>query len=208
MRPDPWVAIEITRRMRLEGGTLADPGALSVAGVNLLEHQIAVARRVAPAARVVLLAPQTDETLLEIAGRHELREMSPLDFVAAMRERAAEGAPVVLLRQCVPLRDARGIMEALDLLAAHPVVVSASRSPQGHLRLQPPPGETGPDLRCLAFEARRASEFAGGLSPEHLLFVPWDSFAEYLGPRDEPEVAARLRSWGLGRQEPGPGRPA
>lgn len=192
----PWVAIEITRQMRLADGKVADAGALAVGGVNLLAYQVGVAMQVAPAERVVLLAAQSDEALLEQAANRDLRLMSPLDFINAMRDRAAEGAPVLLLRQCVPLRDAADARKALTLLEKHEAVVSASKPPAGHRRHQPVPGETEPDYRCLAFEARRASQFLGQLGiEEELLFIAWDSFAEYLRPQDEPEVAAIMQGW-------------
>lgn len=201
--PEPWVAIEITRRLRLAGGAVADAGAESVAGRNLLEHQIAIARQVTSPDRILVLTPDSDEALLDILGRHELREMAPLDFVRLMRERAPEGVPAILLRQIAPLRDATDPRTALALLQSHEVVISASRPPAGHARHNPLPGETEPDYRCLAFEARRATQFSGALgAQEHLLFIEWDSFAEYLRPQDEPEVAAKMKNWPT-QQEPG-----
>lgn len=199
----PWVAIEITRQMRLTNGVVADAGALSVAGRNLFEHQVEIAKQLAHIDRILVLTPQSDATLLDLIGRHELREIAPFDFITAMRERAAENSPVILLRQCAPLRDATDLRKAVALLDKHPVVISASRPPAGHARHQPLPGESEPDYRCLAFEVRRSSEFAGALgTEEHLLFVEWDSFAEYLRPQDEPEVAAKIKKWLTG-QEPG-----
>lgn len=195
-RPAPWVAIEVSRQMRLAGGAVADPGALSAAGRNLLEHQIAIARQVTQGDRIVVLSAQSDETLLDIVGNQEVREMAPLEFVQLMRERAAEAAPVVLLRQCVPLRAATDLLRALELLAECEAVVSASVPPAGHSRHQPLPGETEPDYRCLAFEVRRASQFANVLgTEERLLHIDWDSFVEYLQPNDKPEVEQRLKAW-------------
>lgn len=193
---ETWVAIEVTRQMRLVDGAVADAGALSAAGVNLLEHQVGIARQIAGPDRIVVLTPQSDETVLEIIGRHELREVAPFDFIRLMRERSADDAAVVLLRQYVPLADARDLKLALTLAAQHPTIISASKPPAGHPRHKPVPGQSQPDYRCLAFEVRRAAQF--GAAPghdEHLLFIEWESFAEYLHPRDEPEVAARLKTW-------------
>ncbi|MBK9975518.1 MAG: hypothetical protein IPP14_12175 [Planctomycetes bacterium] len=197
MQQTPWVAIEVTRQMRLVGGAVADAGALSAGGRNLLEHQVAIARQVTAPDRILVLTAQSDETLLHLIGKHELREVSPFDFITLMRQRSAEDVPVVLLRQYVPLRDAADLHKALALLPQHPTIVSASQPPAGHLRHQPLPGQTEPDYRCLAFEVRRASQFSAAPGQEeHLLFVPWDSFAEYLRPQDEADVAARMKAWG------------
>lgn len=199
---EPWVAIEITRSMRMVDGAVADAGALSAGERNLFEHQVAIARELTEPDRILVLTAQSDATLLDLIGKHELREMPPFDFVSLMRERSAEGAPVILLRQCAPLRDASDVCKAVALLENHPAVISASKPPVGHSRLKPLPGESEPDYRCLAFEVRRADQFTGALgTEEHLLFIGWDSFAEYLSPRDEAEVVAKMKGWPV-RQEP------
>jgi hypothetical protein len=185
---DIWVAIEISRDMR-------HGGALSVVGVNLVEHQVGIAMQLAPAERIMILTPQADEALLEIMGRHGLREIPPFEFIALMRERAAEGAPVVHLRQIAPLRDAADVRRALALLEKHSAVMSASRPPAGHVRHKPLPGEAAPDYRCLAFEVRRPDQFAASVGEEELLFIEWESFAELIRPEDVTDVAARLASW-------------
>jgi hypothetical protein len=200
---EPWVAIEITRSMRMVNGAMADAGALSASGRNLFEHQVAIARELTEPDRILVLTAQSDATLLDLIGKHELREMPPFDFVSLMRERSAEGSPVVLLRQCVPLRDAEDVRKAVKLLDKHASVISASQPPAGHSRLKPLPGETEPDYRCLAFEVRRADQFTGALgTQDHLLFIDWDSFAEYLRPSDEAEVAAKMKKWPV-KQVPG-----
>lgn len=186
-----WVAIEIAR-------TLSGAGDLSVGGVNLLEHQIAIAKQLAPAERILALTPQGDETLLQIISAHGIGEIPPFEFIMLMRERvqAKEEGAVVLLRQIAPLRDAADVRKAVAMLEKHTSVVSASKPPAGHARHKPIPGETEPDYRCLAFEVRRMSAFSGAMTDEEqLLFVEWDSFAELLRPQDAPYVEATMRTW-------------
>ena len=81
------------------------------------------------------------------------------------------------------------------MLDKHAAVISASKPPAGHPRHKPLPGETEPDYRCLAFEVRRADQFAGVPADEELLFIEWASFAEFIRPDDAPAVAARMKSW-------------
>lgn len=194
-----WVGIEITRDMRLGGG------ALSAGGVNLFEHQVGVARQLVPADRILVLTPQSDETLLELIGKHELREIPPFEFIMLMRERvsAGEEGAVVLLRQIAPVRDSTDIRRAIEMLPTCEAVVSASKPPAGHARHQPIPGENTPDYRCLAFEVRRLSQFSGLGVDEDLLFIDWDSFAELIRPDDKPAVGDRIKAW---RTSPAPDR--
>lgn len=177
-----WVGIEITRQMRLEGGALAPVGGLTVGGVNLLAHQIGIAKQLAPSEQVCVLTPQADEPMLELIAQHEIRELAPFDFIAMLAERAAAGeqAGVVLLRQIVPIRAAAVVQPAIDMLAAHPVVLSAVG-----------------DEPCMAFEVRRGDQFSGGLSfgIEHMQQISPDDFAEYIKATDEPAVAAKLAAW-------------
>src|SRR5690606_2167423 len=117
--------------------------------------------------------------------------LAPFDFIAMLSERAKAGeeGAVVLLRQIAPLESANMLKQALKLLKKHPVVISASKPPEGHKRHQPLPGQSEPDYRCLAFEMRRISEFgaAGAAGEEELQFIDWDSFAEFTG-RDDAEA--------------------
>lgn len=204
MSSNVWVAVEVTRRLRLVDGELAPASGLTVGGVNLLQRQVKLALRLAPADNVMLLTPQPDEYVLELAGEHELRAVSPMEFIGAMTERAGAGeaGAVVLLRQTCLLRDAAPVLEAIQALAKHPVLISASVSPPGSALHDAIPGEDDPDHRCQAFEVRRLSEFtkdAMAAIPgrdDALHFIPWDSFAELNRPTDEPLVAERLRAWG------------
>ncbi|MCB9933947.1 MAG: hypothetical protein H6841_11055 [Planctomycetes bacterium] len=197
-----WVGIEVTRQVRMVGGKLQPAGELAVGGVNLLAHQIAIAKQLTPPEQVCILTPQGDEKVLELVAEHELRELAPFDFIAMLAERARAGeeGAVVLLRQVAPLRDATDVKRALELLSEHQLVISASKPPEGHRRHQPLPGESEPDYRCLAFEVRRLSQFSkqamgepGG--EEELLFIVWDSFAEYTRPQDESETAQKMAKW-------------
>jgi hypothetical protein len=197
-----WVGIEVTRQMRMVGGKLQPAGELAVGGVNLLAHQVAIAKQLTVPEQICILTPQGDEKVLELVAEHELRELAPFDFIAMLAERARAGeeGAVVLLRQVAPLRDATDVKRALELLNKHPVVISASKPPEGHRRHQPLPGESEPDYRCLAFEVRRLSQFSKQAmgepgSEEELLFIDWNSFAEYTRPQDEAEVAARIARW-------------
>lgn len=193
-----WVGIEVTRQLRVVDGGLAPAGDLQAGGVNLLEHQIKIALQIAPPDRVCVLSPQGDERVLELIAQYEVRELAPFDFIAMLSERAKAGeeGAVVLLRQIAPLESANMLKQALKLLKKHPVVISASKPPEGHKRHQPLPGQSEPDYRCLAFEMRRISEFgaAGAAGEEELQFIDWDSFAEFTG-RDDAEAGARVRGW-------------
>jgi hypothetical protein len=187
---DIWVGIEVTRQVRVVDGKLQAAGELAVGGVNLLEHQIGVAKQIAPPDNICVLSPQGDEKLLEIVGRHGVREIAPYDFVAMLAERAKRGeeGAVVLLRQIAPLRNAEGVNAALGLLKKHPVVISACER-AGH-----------EDLRCLAFEVRRVSQFSMQAMAElgveeELAYITAKDFAELVRPQDEAEVAARLLGW-------------
>jgi hypothetical protein len=146
-----------------------------------------------------VLAAQADERVLELIAKYEVRELAPFDFISMLSERAKGGeeGAVVLLRQIAPLRDARDLRQALKLLSKHPVVISASKPPEGHKRHLPLPGETNPDYRCLAFEARRISQFgaAGAAGEEELMFIRWDSFAEFSRPDDEARAIDLIRQW-------------
>lgn len=184
------------------GGKLQPAGELAVGGMNLLVHQIAIAKELTAPEQVCILTPQGDEKVLELVAEHELRELAPFDFIAMLAERARAGeeGAVVLLRQVAPLRDAKDVKKALKLLKKHPVVISASKPPKGHKRHEPLPDQDEPDYRCLAFEVRRLSQFSKQAmgepgSEEELLFIDWDSFAEFTRPQDEPEVAATLAKW-------------
>jgi hypothetical protein len=197
-----WVGIEVTRQVRMAGGRMASPGELSAGGVNLLDHQLQIAREVTSPDRICVLTPQGDESVLELIARHEVREIAPFDFIAMLSERAKHGenGVVVLLRQIAPLRDGRDVLKAVKAARKHPLVVSASKPPNGHPRHEPPPGDDHPDYRCLAFEVRQISEFSreaiGAASgDEKLEFIDWESFAELIRPEDEPWVAAKLKAW-------------
>ncbi|MBZ0135833.1 MAG: hypothetical protein K8I27_05630 [Planctomycetes bacterium] len=200
---DTWVGIEVTRQLRVNDGQLQPAGALSVGGVNLLDHQLMIARQITDSDHICVLSPQGDETMLELIARHEVRELAPFDFIAMLNDRAKQGeaGAVVLLRQIAPLHDARPVKSALKLLKNHPAVVSASRPPEGHKRHEPLPGETAPDYRCLAFEVRRLDQFGLGAMDaanhgnEELLFIAWDDFAEYTRPEDKLEVTAKIANW-------------
>lgn len=198
-----WVGIEVTRQMRLLNGELAPAGALEVAGVNLLDHQIRRAKEITSPDQICVLHAQADATLLELIAQHEVRELAPFDFIAMLNDRVKqeeEGA-VALLRQIAPLRDSKAISKAVKMLKKHPVVVSASKPPKGHKRHDPLPDQDQPDYRCLAFEVRRMSQFnmqamSGlGVGDEELLYIDWEDFAEYATPGDETEAAATLKSW-------------
>ncbi|MCA8912311.1 MAG: hypothetical protein KDB82_11450 [Planctomycetes bacterium] len=198
-----WVGIEVTRQIRLEDGAIASSGKLEVGGVNLLAHQIEIAKQLTSPDQICVLTPQGDEAVLELIAEHGLRELAPFDFIAMLSDRAKHGeeGAAVLLRQIAPLRDVKDVKKALKLLKKHPVVISASKPPKGHPRHEPLPGEDEPDYRCLAFEVRRISEFSmqamTGLSAgnEDLLFVDWDSFTEYARPEDEAHAAEVIRKW-------------
>jgi hypothetical protein len=187
---DVWVGIEVTRQVRVADGKLVGAGELAVAGVNLLEHQIGVAKQLTRADNICVLSPQGDEKMLEVVSRHEVRELSPYDFIAMLSERAKrneEGA-VVLLRQVAPLRNAEGVKAAIKQLKKHPVVISASKQP----------GKDDP--RCSAFEVRRISQFtmqamADMGTEEELAWIDAGDFAEYVRPADEAETAAKLAGW-------------
>lgn len=198
-----WVGIEVTRQMRLEGGALADAGGLEVAGVNLLAHQIERAKELTSSDQVCVLSAQGDAVMLELIAKHEVRELAPFDFIAMLSDRVKqeeEGA-VVLLRQIAPVRDVKAIKKALKSLTKHTVVVSASKPPDGHPRHEPLPDQHEPDYRCLAFEARRMSQFNMQamsrltLGDEELQYMDWDSFAEITKPDDEPEAAKTIQKW-------------
>lgn len=200
MAPDGniWAGIEVSRQIRVADGGLASAGDWQVGGVNLLEHQIKIALQVAPAGQVCVLTPQGDERVLELVARYEVRELAPCDFIAMLSDRARRGeeGAVVLLRQIAPLRDARDLRQALNLLKQHPVVISASKPPAGHKRHEPLPDQDQPDYRCQAFEARQVSQFsaAGVAGSEELMFIGWESFAEFTG-RDDEEAGAKVREW-------------
>lgn len=193
-----WVGIEVTRQVRVMNGELEAAGKLAVGGVNLLDHQLGVARGITDADHICVLTPQGDETLLEITARHEAREMAPFDFVAMLSERAGAGqeGAVVLLRQIAPLRDTEGVREALALLAAHPVVISAAKDARGGRA-----GDAETDDRCLAFEIRRISQFsreAMAAAPtvvEKLIYMETGSYAEYARPSDAATVEATMKAW-------------
>jgi hypothetical protein len=188
-----WVGIEVSR--------VVDPqssGELSVGGVNLLEHQLKIARKITSPDSIFVLTPQGDERILELVGKYEAREVAPFAFISMLSERAAAGeaGAVVHLRQVAPLRDERDVLQAVQMLDSHPVIISASKPPSGHPRHDPLPGETEPDYRCLAFEVRRISEFRRQPSgDEHLLFIDWDSFAEVMRREDEPRAAELFHAW-------------
>jgi len=198
-----WVGIEVTRQVRMAGGRVVSAGELSVGGVNLLDHQLKVARDITDPDHICVLSPQGDEAMLDLIAKHEVRELAPFDFIAMLNDRVKHGeeGAVVLLRQLAPLRDAKPVKKALKLLKKHPVVVSASKPPKGHKRHEPPPDEPEPDYRCLAFEVRRMSQFnmaaMDGLSlgEEELLFIDWDDFAEVTRPEDEAAGAEKLAAW-------------
>ncbi len=197
-----WVGIEVTRQMRMAGEQLRSPGELSVGGVNLLDHQLGIARQITSPDRICVLTPQGDERVLELVAKHEVREIAPFDFIAMLSERAKQGesGAVVLLRQIAPLRDARDVRKAIKSARKHPLVVSASKPPSGHPRHDPPPGDDHPDYRCLAFEVRRTSEFgreaiAAASADETLEFIDWNSFAELIRPEDEADVARKMLGW-------------
>ena len=200
-----WVGIEVTRQVRVADGVIQSVGKLSAGGVNLLEHQIGIAKQLTSPDQICILTPQGDEAVLELIAKHELRELAPFDFIAMLSDRAKHGeeGAAVLLRQIAPLKDAKDAKKALKLLVKHPVVISASKPPKGHKRHEPLPGHDEPDYRCLAFEVRRISEFSTqamtGLSEgnEELLFIDWDSFVELTRPEDEAEVAAAVAKWNL-----------
>lgn len=201
MSENVWVAIEISRQIRLVDGVLASAAALAAGGRNLLLHQIEIAKQLTMPEMVCVITPQGDEGVLELIAEHGLRELAPFDFIAMLADRAKHGetGAVVLLRQIAPLKEAASVGQALSLLNQHPVVISASKPPDGHKRHQPLPDQTEPDYRCLAFEVRRMSEFGerplASVGAEELLYIDWDAFAEYIRPEDEPEVAAMLKSW-------------
>jgi hypothetical protein len=189
-----WVGIEVTRQLRVDSGQIRLAGDLAVAGVNLLEHQIGVAKQITSPDNICVLSPQGDEKMLEIVSRHEVRELAPFDFVAMLSERAKRGeeGAVVLLRQIAPVRDATGIRQALKLLKKHPIVFSAAKAPKGHPRHDDP--------HCLAFEVRRIGQFtmqamADVSIEEELAFIDWNDFAEFIRPQDEAEVVAKIKSW-------------
>ena len=197
-----WVGIEVTRQVRMVGGKLQPAGELAVGGVNLLAHQVAIAKQLTVPEQICILTPQGDEKVLKLVAEHELRELAPFDFIAMLsdRARAGEEGAVVLLRQVAPLRDATDVKRALELLNKHQVLISASKPPEGHRRHQPLPGENEPDYRCLAFEVRRLSQFSKQAmgepgSEEELLFIDWNSFAEYTRPQDESETAQKMAKW-------------
>ena len=198
-----WVGIEVTRQMRIADGKLLSVGGLTVGGVNLLAHQVEIAKQLTAPENICILTPQADEPVLELIAEHELRELAPFDFIAMLSDRAKHGeeGAAVLIRQIAPLRDASNVKNALKLLKKHPVVISASKPPKGHKRHEPLPDQDEPDYRCLAFEARRISEFSKqamtelSLGNEELLWINWDSFAEYTRSDDEAEVAARVSKW-------------
>lgn len=188
--------------MRMAGGKLQPAGELAVGGVNLLAHQVEIAKQLTVPEQICILTPQGDEKVLELVAEHELRELAPFDFIAMLAERARAGeeGAVVLLRQVAPLRDATDVKRALELLSEHQIVISASKPPEGHRRHQPLPGESEPDYRCLAFEVRRLSQFSKQAmgepgAEEKLLFIDWDSFAEYTRPQDESETAHKMAKW-------------
>lgn len=204
MAEQTWVAIELTRRMRLVDGEIAPASSLAVGGINLLRRQVELALQLTVPENIMILTPQPDEYVLELAAELELRALAPMDFIASTTDRAAKGdsGAVVLLRQTCLLRDSTLVREAIDALARHPVLISASTPPPGSALHNAIPGEDDPDHRCQAFEVRRLSEFtkeAMAAIPgrdEVLHFIPWESFAELNRPTDEPLVAERLRAWG------------
>ncbi|MCC7508965.1 MAG: hypothetical protein IT464_06290 [Planctomycetes bacterium] len=193
-----WVGIEVTRQVRVVGGELEPAGKLAVGGVNLLDHQLAIARGITVADQICVLTPQGDETLLEITARHEAREMAPFDFIAMLSERAGAGqqGAVVLLRQIAPLRDATAVRAALALLDSHPVIISAANSAR-----DPQARDAETDDRCLAFEVRRISQFsreAMATAPtveETLYYVDAGSYAEYVRPSDAASVEETMKTW-------------
>ena len=198
-----WVGIEVTRQLRVADGQLQPAGAISVGGVNLLDHQLKVAQDITDPDHICVLSPQGDEAMLELIAKHEVRELAPFDFIAMLNDRVKNGqeGTVVLLRQIAPLRDATAVKKALTMLGDHAVVVSASKAPEGHKRNKPPPDQTEPDHRCLAFEVRRMSEFSMGamegmsLGQQKLLFIDWNDFVEITRPDDEAEAAATIKQW-------------
>jgi hypothetical protein len=195
---DTWVGIEVTRQLRVSNGELQPAGALALAGVNLLEHQINIAKDITDTDHICVLSPQADEAMLELIAKHEVRELAPFDFIAMLSDRAKQGeeGAAVLLRQIAPVRDARDVKKALKMLKKHPVVISASKPPKGHQRHEPPPDADEPDYRCLAFEVRRINQFgAFNAGAEELLYIDWNSFAECTSPKDEEETAAKMAEW-------------
>lgn len=198
MSNELWIGIEVTRDLRLRDGALQGAGSLCVGGVNLLRHQVGIALRLAPAERVCLLSVQPDEELLRIAADHDLRELTPLDFVAMLRDRFRAGSRgvCVLLRQLAPLRSEAPVRRALEGAGNAAALVSTSVPPAGHKRHQPLPGEDKPDYRCLAFEVRRMGETGPAFETDEApADIGWDDFVEILHPRDEAEAARRLQAW-------------
>ncbi|MBK8205859.1 MAG: hypothetical protein IPK87_03575 [Planctomycetes bacterium] len=193
-----WVGIEVTRQVRVVNGEIEPAGKLAVGGVNLLDHQLSIARGLTVADQICVLTPQGDETLLEITAKHEAREMAPFDFIAMLSERAGAGqeGAVVLLRQIAPLRDASDVQTALAMLDSHPVIISAAKTARGQ-----DARKADTDDRCLAFEVRRISQFSreamatAPTTEEKLVYLEANSYAEYIRPSDAAKVEETMKAW-------------
>lgn len=207
-----YVGIDISRRLRVKDGALLPAGAMQIGGVNLIRHQVGIARQITDADRIRLLCPAVDEVLLALCGDLGVGEMPAINFVAMLAERAAAagadqtstGDAVVILRQTVPLRDAADLRRGLKRILSERCVVSGSKPPKGHARHRPLAGESRPDYRCEAFEIWRLGEFRvasfGGVPAQvEPLMIPWDSFAEIERAEDEVRAAELLRVWGAGQ---------
>lgn len=199
-----WVGIEITRQMRVKDGSVSPASELQIADVNLLEHQVKIAKKLTSPDQVCILTPQADERMLELMAEHEVRELAPFDFIAMLADRVkqSEEGAVVLLRQIAPLQDEREVAKALKKLKKHPVIYSASKPPKGWWHGRHPEPETAhedTEYRCLAFEIRRMSEFGpeamSGFTVGEPQMIPWGSFAEYITREDMPNVRNMIQSW-------------
>lgn len=184
-----WVGIEMSRYGKAGGG-------LEFGGVNLLAHQLRIAKQLTDVDHICVLTPQGDEESLAIVSRHEVRELAPYDFIAMLSERAKAGeeGAVVLLRQVAPLRDSGVVSKAIQLLKHHPAVISAQPRPQGR------GDESEPLETSLAFEVRRLSQFsaqavASPVANEHLMQIDPACFAEYTRPEHAQRVAEALAKW-------------
>ncbi|MDC1142650.1 hypothetical protein OAU50_06135 [Planctomycetota bacterium] len=192
-----WVGLEVPRALSLH----EDAGALTVGGLHLLRHQVAIALELAVPEQVCILTPQADSDILEINGEFNTRVLGPFDFISMLAERAkgGESGLVVQLRQTVPLKHASLLTEALKL-ANNGAVVSASKPPEGHRRHEPLPGMIEPDYRCLAFEVRSISAFGTQESlsaDEQLAWINWADFTEITCPDDLSKAAEAIAGWGI-----------
>lgn len=179
---DVWVAIEVTRDMRLTGMD-TPAGAWTAGGVNLLDWQIRRALELTTHDKILVLHPASDSETLALCGEHNVRELGPMDFVGMMSERASgdEQGVAVLLRQTAPIRNVASVQAAIERASEHPVQAS-------DIDGQP----------SLAFEVRTFASFHPAkftLAEPTPVAIDADDVVEITHPKHLTSAAKTLARW-------------